>query len=125
MFQDYLINVVMTAAPLWMMALIMFVLGFIYVRNKAFTEFWAPIKAAVGLVVIAGLIIGMSSRANTYKNTVDYNRVQDQARIEQLQESRQPAPIVDRSLQPLTDEALQDRSVDMRERVQLSTGNDQ
>lgn len=119
MFQDYLINVVMTAAPMWTLAVIMFVLGFLYVRNKAFKEFWAPIKASVGVLVIAGLIIGMSSRANTYKNTVDYNRVQDQARIEQLQESRQPAPIVDRSLQPLTDEALQDRSVDMRERVNL------
>lgn len=119
MFQDYLINVVMTAAPIWTLAVIMFLIGFIYVRIKALKEFWYPIKVCVGMLMIAGLLIGMNSRVNTYKNTVDYNRAQDQARIEQLQESRRPAEIVDRSRQPLADEALQDRSVDMRERVNL------
>jgi energy-coupling factor transporter transmembrane protein EcfT len=118
MFIDYLINVAMAAAPYWTSAIIVYLIGLFYVRKSVFATYWSAMKVGSGILFIAGLILGMSSSSNTYKNTVDYNRIQDQNRIEQMR-STVPAEIVDRTRQPLADEALQERSVDMRERVNL------
>lgn len=118
MFLDYLINVAMAAAPYWTSAVIIYLIGFLYVRKSVFAVYWSAIKVGSGVLLTAGLILGMSSSSNTYKNTVDYSRTQDQHRIEQLRNTS-PAEIVDRTRQPLSDEQLQERSVDMRERVDL------
>lgn len=123
MFIDYLINIVLVAAPYWISSVLTFAIGFIYCRNKTLNDFWSPIKIGSGFLIAFGLVMGMTSSANTYKNTVDYNRYQDQAVIEQRRESQPVQPIVDRTRQPLTNDQLQERSVDMRERVDLDTGN--
>lgn len=122
MFIDYLINVALVGATYWVPALIVFVLGFVN-RKKIGPDFWSGVKGGVFFIAIVGLVVGMSSSANTYKNTVDYNRYQDQTMIEQRRESQSVQPIVDRTRQPLTDEQLQEREVDMRERVDLNPGN--
>lgn len=123
MFIDYLINVVLVAAPYWLSSVLIFAIGFIYCRNKTLNDFWSPIKIGSGFLIVFGLVMGMTSAANTYKNTVDYNRYQDQTMIEQRRESQHVQPIVDRTRQPLTEEELKEREVDMRERVNLNPGN--
>lgn len=122
MFIDYLINVLLVAAGYWMMAVVLFVLGFIYVR-KLHSDFWVALKVISGFLFLIGLFQGMFSSANTYKNTVDYSRYQDQTMIEQRRESQPSAPIEDRTRQPLTEAELQERAIDMRERVDLDAGN--
>ena len=122
MFIDYLINVVLVGVTYWAPALIVFVLGFVY-RKKIGPDIWSSVKFGTIFIAIVGLVMGLSSSANTYKNTVDYNRYQDQTMIEQRRESQSVQPIVDRTRQPLTEEELQEREVDMRERVDLDAGN--
>lgn len=123
MFIDYLINVALVGVTYWVPALIVFVLGFIYVRKLQYSDFWVALKVISGFLFFIGLFHGLFSSANTYKNTVDYNRYQDQTMIEQRRESQSSAPIEDRTRQPLTEEELQEREVDMRERVNLNPGN--
>jgi len=43
--------------------------------------------------------------------------------IERRSESQSSAPIEDRTRQPLTEAELQERTIDMRERVDLDTSN--
>jgi len=114
---EYLINIAMAASTLWAASIVLLVFSFIYVRKHS-AEYHGSFKTLSGIIFIIGLMVGLTSGANTYKNTVDYNRIQDQNRIEQMR-STVPAEIVDRTRQPLADEALQERSVDMRERVNL------
>lgn len=118
MFIDYLINVALVGVTYWVPALIVFVLGFVY-RKRIGPDIWAGVKGVAIFFSMWGLVVGLSSSANTYKNTVDYNRYQDQTMIEQRRESQPVQPIVDRTRQPLTSEQLQEREVDMRERVNL------
>lgn len=122
MFIDYLINVLLTAVGYWMIATVLFALGFIYIK-KLNSDFWAALKVISGFLFFIGVFQGLFSSANTYKNTVDYNRYQDQTMIEQRRESQSSAPIEDRTRQRLTEAELQERTIDMRERVDLDTSN--
>jgi hypothetical protein len=117
MFLDYLINVALVGVTYWSTSLVLFVLGFVY-RTNLGKDIWSGVKGIAIFLSIWGLIAGMTSSANTYKNTVDYSRVQDQRRIEQLQAADAAPQVTDRTRQRLTDEQLQERAVDMRERVE-------
>lgn len=117
--QDYLINVLMAAASYWMLATVLFVLGFAY--RKKLGSFWSAAKAISGFLFFLGLFMGLSSSANTYKNEVDYNRVQDQRRIESYRDTDQEFEIVDRTIKPLTAAERANSELDMRDRVKDST----
>jgi hypothetical protein len=113
---DYLINVVLTGASYWAASLVLFVIGFVY-RTKLGKDIWVGVKGIAIFLSIWGLIAGMTSSANTYKNTVDYSRVQDQRQIESYRDANKEFEIVDRTRKPLDQTELQERSVDMRKRV--------
>jgi hypothetical protein len=122
MFLDYLINVALVGASYWVSALIIFVFGFVY-RAKIGKDIWAGVKGGALVISIWGLVAGMTSSANTYKNTVDYNRYQDQTMIEQRRENQPTLTVEDRTRQPLSEAELQERAVDMRDRIELNPVN--
>jgi len=119
MFTEYLINVAMAAAPYWTSATIVYLVGLLYVRKSVMEVYWPSVKVGAGVIFAIGLVMGMSSSANTYKNTVDYNPVQAQRQIEQAREHQVQTEIVDRTLKPLSAEERAANSIDMRERVNL------
>lgn len=114
---EYLINVVLIAAPYWMLALVFFVIGFA-VRKKI-GVFWSGFKSVSLLFLVFGLFSGLTSSSNTYKNTVDYDPVQEQRLIEQAREFQPTTEIVDRTRQPLTQEDRAATAIDMRDRVTI------
>lgn len=118
---EYLINVVMAAASYWMLALVIFVVGFA-VRKKI-GVFWTGLKSVSLLFLVFGLFIGLTSSSNTYKNTVDYNHEQEVQRIRQLNAEPSNAVIQDNSRQPRSVEDRAANSVDMRDRIKLNPGN--
>jgi cytochrome bd-type quinol oxidase subunit 1 len=114
---DYLINVAMAASTLWTASIVLLVFSFLYVRKHS-AEYHSSFKALSGIIFIIGLMVGLTSSANTYKNTVDYNPVQAQRQIEQARELEEPAEIVDRTRKPQSVEDRAANSVDMRDRVE-------
>ena len=118
---EYLINVVMAAASYWMLALVIFVVGFA-VRKKI-GVFWSGLKSVSLLFLVFGLFIGLTSSSNTYKNTVDYNRESEINRIRQLNAEPSHTVVEDNSRQPQSVEDRAASAVDMRDRIKLNPGN--
>ena len=118
---EYLINVVMAAASYWMLAFVVFAIGFVY--RKKIGDIWSILKVVSLILVVIGLFIGMSSPSNTYKNTVDYNREGEINRIRQLNAEPSHAVVEDNSRQPQSVEDRAASAVDMRDRIKLNPGN--
>lgn len=138
---DYLVNVFLAASTYWAIALVLYAAYWAAGKHQVkiareaekFTSEYDQKKAqdtiatiegvrpkvrvAAILFFVLGVFIGVTSPSNTYKVTVDYNKIQDLQRIQQLNSQPTGAQIQDISRQPQTAEERAAGAIDMRERV--------